>query len=100
LCSFGLLCHLSSGMLTALFSSGWLHILGQVEFPLFVLIVPQMLAFLSSSVSANLTLCQTWLDRCDYSGLSFCLKVIIKQCPRTFKRVLKFTLKQLQHVSV
>jgi hypothetical protein len=70
-------------MLTALFSSGWLHILGQVEFPLLVLIVPQTLAFLLSSVSANLTVFQTWLDRCDDSGLSFCLRVI-KLSPPTF----------------
>jgi hypothetical protein len=38
-------------MLTALFSSGWLHILGQVECPLLVLIVLQTLAFLSNIVS-------------------------------------------------
>ena len=35
---------------------------------------------LSSSVSANLTLLWKWLDGCDDSGLSFCLKVI-KLCP-------------------
>jgi len=37
---------------------------------------------LSRSVSGNLTLLQKWLDRCDDSGLSFCLKVI-KLCPST-----------------
>jgi hypothetical protein len=43
-------------MLTPLFSSGWLHILGQVEYPLLVLVVPQTLAFLSDSFTADLTL--------------------------------------------
>ena len=81
--TLGLLHHLFSGMLTALFSSGWLHILGQVECSLLVLIVPQTLAFLSSNVSANLTLFQKWLDRCDDSGLSCCLKVM-KLCPPSF----------------
>jgi len=47
---------LSFGMLTAQFSSGWLHILGRVEYPLLVLIVPQTLAFLSDNDSADLTL--------------------------------------------
>ena len=37
-------------------SSSWLHILGQAEYPLLVLIMPQTLAFPSNSVSADLTL--------------------------------------------
>ena len=53
--SLGLLCHLSLGTLTAVFSSAWLHILCQVECPLLVLSVPQTLALLSGSVSAVVT---------------------------------------------
>jgi hypothetical protein len=34
----------------------WLHILGQVECPLLVLIEPQTLAYLSNKISADLTL--------------------------------------------
>jgi hypothetical protein len=72
--------HLSFGMLTVLFSSDWLHILGQVEYPLLVLIVPHTLAFLSNNVSAYLILLQKRLDSCDDSGITFWLKVI-KLCP-------------------
>jgi len=48
--------HLCFGMVSALFSSGWFHVLGQVEYPLLVLVVPQTLAFLSNNVSVNITL--------------------------------------------
>jgi len=54
--SLGLLCHLSFGTLTAVFLSAWLHVLGQVECPLIVLSVPETLAFLSGSVSADVTI--------------------------------------------
>ena len=54
--ALGLLCHLSSGMLSAVFSSAWLCVLGLAECPLLVLTVPQTLAFLSDSVSANVTI--------------------------------------------
>jgi hypothetical protein len=46
--------------------------------PIVVLMMPQTLAFLSCSVSANITL----LQKCDGSGLSFCLK-LIELCPPT-----------------
>jgi hypothetical protein len=55
----------------------------QMECPSLVLTVPQTLAFLSSHVSANLTLLQKWLDRCDNSGLS-CRKRVIKPCLSNF----------------
>jgi len=45
----------------------------QVECPLLVLTLPQTLAFLSNSVSADLTILYKWLDRCDDSGPSFSL---------------------------
>jgi hypothetical protein len=60
-------------MLTVWLTNVWLHILGQVECPLLVLIVPQTLVFMSCSVSA----------KCDGSGLSFCLK-LIELCPPTY----------------
>jgi hypothetical protein len=68
----GLLHHISCRMLTVWLTNVWLHVLSQLECPLLVLIVPQTLAFLSCSVSANITL----LQKCDGSGLSFCLKLI------------------------
>jgi len=43
-------------MQTPVFSIAWLHVLGQVECTLLVLTVPQTLAFLSASVSANATI--------------------------------------------
>ena len=52
--------------------------LGQMECPL--LISQCHKSRLSINVSADLTLLWKWLDRCDDSGLSFCLKVI-KLCP-------------------
>jgi len=54
--ALGLLRHLSSRMLTVLFLSCWLHILGQGECPLLVLTEPQTLAYLSNNISADPTL--------------------------------------------
>jgi hypothetical protein len=59
--ALGLLHHFSSWMLTALFPSCWLHILGQGECPLLVLTEPQTLTYLPNNISADLTLAwQMW----------------------------------------
>jgi len=58
-------------MLTALYSSAWLPVLGQVQCPLLTLIVPQTLAFLSSNVLTETEL-HVWTafrnQRCEYGA--------------------------------
>ena len=75
--TLGLLHHLSSRMLTALFTSGWLPILGWVKCPL-ALVVQQNLSPCCLPMFQLIShYYKNCLDRCDDSGLSFCLKVTI-----------------------
>jgi len=76
-----LLHHLSSRMLTALFTSGWLPILGWVKCLLALVVWRTLSPFCLAMFQLISHYYKSWLYRHDDSGLSICLKVIILHPP-------------------